>query len=226
MGKKPLTGLRLYLEGKNSNRLAIHLQHLSSTPKILRVQDSPATTPADSDDVAYYEPIQWRNFSHVCTAPVQSDDDAEIVTGAQLHVGHHRGKKVLFLRLRFSKVINVLSVRNPDWAGAPELGRKSGLISTFFSARLSTALLKAPPAPPAPEQVNMNSGVPLAGPPASARAPALLKLVDTTELVKGPQDSPGYWVVTGARLMTERGKISLNVKYSILHAITEDSDES
>ncbi|CAH9111805.1 unnamed protein product, partial [Cuscuta epithymum] len=41
VGKRPVTGLRLYLEGKKSNCLAIHLQHLSSLPNIFQLQDDP-----------------------------------------------------------------------------------------------------------------------------------------------------------------------------------------
>lgn len=45
----------------------------------------------------------------------------------------------------------------------------------------------------------------------------LLKFVDITEMKKGPQDMPGHWLVTGAKLDVDGGKISLRVKYSLLH---------
>lgn len=225
VGRKPVTGLRLYLEGKKSNRLAIHVQHLSSSPQILQLEDGGAAASPDSSEQDFYEPIQWRSFSHICTAPVQSDDDLAIVTGAQLHVGHHGLKKVLFLRLKFSRVANAVCVKNPDWVGAPGPGRKSGLISTLISTHFSIPLQK-PATPSEPAPVNINSAVYPGGPPAPAQAPPrLLKLVETAELARGPQDSPGYWVVFGARLMAERGKISLQVKFSLLTVMMDDSDE-
>ena len=39
VGKRPITGLRLFLEGKKSNKLAIHLQHLCSLPQIIQLED-------------------------------------------------------------------------------------------------------------------------------------------------------------------------------------------
>jgi hypothetical protein len=36
-------------------------------------------------------------------------------------------------------------------------------------------------------------------------------------LCRGPQDSPGHWLVTGARLDLDKGKISLQVKFSLLN---------
>lgn len=56
------------------------------------------------------------------------------------------------------------------------------------------------------------------------QAPKLLKYVDTAEMVRGPQDTPGYWVVSGAKLQLERGKISLRVKYSLLTAMVPDDE--
>jgi hypothetical protein len=43
-------------------------------------------------------------------------------------------------------------------------------------------------------------------------------------MVRGPQDTPGYWVVSGAKLQLERGKISLRVKYSLLTAMVPDDE--
>jgi hypothetical protein len=91
VGKRPVTGLRLYLEGKRSNRLAIHLQHLCSLPQILNLIDDPYNDRTDieaSYDRRYFEPIQWKHLSHVCTSPIEADDDLSIVTGAQLYVGN------------------------------------------------------------------------------------------------------------------------------------------
>jgi hypothetical protein len=59
-------------------------------------------------------------------------------------------------------------------------------------------------------------------PPVSSHGKKLSKFVDTTELIRGPQDLPGYWVVSGARLMVDKSKISLRVKYSLLAVISGD----
>ncbi|XP_057792038.1 MACPF domain-containing protein At4g24290 [Salvia miltiorrhiza] len=221
VGKRPVTGLRLYLEGKRSNRLAIHLQHLSSLPNIFQLEDDPnGNFCHESYDRRYYEKVQWKNFSHVCTAPVESDEELSIVTGAQLQVGDYGFKKVLFLRLRFSTVKGAISVKYPEWDGSPGLARKSGLISTLISHHF-TAVQKPPPQP---ADVNINSAVYPGGPPVPIQTPKLLKFVDTTEMTRGPQEPPGYWVVSGARLVVEKGKISLRVKYSLLTVIQPDDD--
>ena len=222
MGKRPVTGLRLYLEGKRSNRLAIHLQHLSSLPNIFQLEDDPGGNfRQESYDRRYYEKVQWKNFSHVCTAPVETEDELSIVTGAQLQVGNYGFKKVLFLRLRFSTVKGAVSVKYPEWDGSPGLARKSGLISTLISHHF-TAVQKPPPQP---ADVNINSAVYPGGPPVPIQTPKLLKFVDTIEMTRGPQEPPGYWVVSGARLVIEKGKISLRVKYSLLTAIQPDDDD-
>lgn len=41
VGNRPVTGMRLYLEGKRSNCLVIHLQHLSSLPTIFQLEEDP-----------------------------------------------------------------------------------------------------------------------------------------------------------------------------------------
>lgn len=216
-----MTGLRLYLEGKRSNRLAVHLQHLSSLPNIFHLEDDlNGNFPHEACDRRYYEKVQWKNFSHVCTAPVESDEECSIVTGAQLHVGDYGFRNVLFLRLRFSTVSGVVSAKYPEWDGSPVLARKSGLISTLISNHF-TAVQKPPPQP---ADVNINSAVYPGGPPTPVHAPKLLKFVDTTEMMRGPQEPPGYWVVSGARLMVEKGRISLRVKYSLLTVIQSDDD--
>ncbi|KAK4438365.1 MACPF domain-containing protein [Sesamum alatum] len=222
VGKRPVTGLRLYLEGKRSNRLAIHLQHLSSLPNIFQLADDPnGNFRQESYDRRYYEKVQWKNFSHICTAPVESDEDLSIVTGAQLQVGDYGFKKVLFLRLRFSTVIGAVAVKYPEWDGSPGLARKSGLISTLISHHF-TAVQKPPPQP---ADVNINSAVYPGGPPVPTQTPKLLKFVDTTEMTRGPQEPPGYWVVSGARLVVEKGRISLRVRYSLLTVVQPDDDD-
>lgn len=222
VGMKPVTGLRLYLEGKKSNCLAIHLQHLSSLPKTFQLEDETNRNVSDaSSERKYYEKVQWKSFSHICTAPVESYDDNAVVTGAHFEVGETGLKKVLFLRLHFYKVANATRVRAPEWDGSPGLTQKSGMISTFISTRFSGPQ-KLPP--PQPSDVNVNSALYPGGPPVPAQAPKLLKFVDTTEMTRGPQDLPGYWVVSGARLYVEKGKISLKVKYSLLTVILQDEE--
>lgn len=223
VGKRPVTGLRLYLEGKRSNRLAVHLQHLSSLPKIFQLEDDPnGNFRRESYDRKYYEKVQWKNFSHVCTAPVESDEDLNIVTGAQLEVGDYGFKNVLFLRLRFSTVMGATMVKHAEWDGSPGLARKSGLISTLISQHF-TSVQKPPPQP---ADVNINSAIYPGGPPVPVQAPKLLKFVDTTEMTRGPQEPPGYWVISGARLMVEKGRISVRVRYSLLTVIQRDDEIS
>ncbi|CAG7887503.1 unnamed protein product [Brassica rapa] len=220
VGKRPVTGMRLYLEGRRSNRLAIHLQHLSSLPKIFQLEDAPNTTMRhDSHDRRYYEKVNWKNYSHVCTSPVESEDDLAVVTGAQFLVESHGFKNVLFLRLSFSKVVGTMLAKTYEWDEAVGFAPKSGLISTLISHHF-TAPQKQPP--PRPADVNINSAIYPGGPPVPVQAPKLLRFVDTSEMTRGPQESPGYWVVSGARLLVEKGKISLKVKYSLLTAIMED----
>lgn len=221
MGNKPVTGLRLHLEGKRSNCLAIHLQHLSSQPKTFQLLDEPNHNVSHlSADRRYYEKVQWKSFSHVCTAPVESEDDLSVVTGAHFEVGDSGLKKLLFLRLHFSKVVGAVVVKIPEWDGSPGLAQKSGIISTLISSRFSSAQKQ----PPRPDDVNINSAVYPGGPPVPTQTPKLLRFVDTTEMTRGPQDSPGYWVVSGARLFVEKGKISLKVKYSLLTVISPDEE--
>lgn len=217
--KKPVTGLRLYLEGKRGNRLAIHLQHLSSLPKAFQLEDGPSVSVSDpSSERKYYEKVQWKSCSHVCTAPVEVDDDVSIVTGAHFEVGVYGLKKVLLLRLHFSKLIGAKAIKRPEWDGSPGLAQKSGIISTFISTRFTGAQKHAPQ----PANVNINSALYPGGPPMPSQPPKVLQFVDTTEMSRGPQDLPGYWVVSGARLIVEKGKISLKVKYSLLTMILPD----
>ncbi|KAL7141879.1 hypothetical protein ABFS83_08G084100 [Erythranthe nasuta] len=222
VGNRPVTGLRLYLEGKRSNCLAIHLQHLSSLPKTFQLQnESIQNNNYNSHDRRYYEKVQWKSFSHICTAPVESEDDFSIVTGAQFQVKETGMKNVLFIRLQFSKVIGATVVKRAEWDGSPSMVQKSGIISTLISSRFSTTGQKAAPKP---SEVNVNSALYPDGPPMSAQALKLLRFVDTTEMKRGPQDSPGYWVVSGARLVVENGKISIRVKYSLLAVILQDEE--
>ncbi|KAK4477752.1 hypothetical protein RD792_017013 [Penstemon davidsonii] len=220
VGNKPTTGLRLYLEGKKSNCLAIHCQHLSSLPKSLQLQNESTQHKKNSNDRRYYEKVQWKSFSHICTAPVESDDDLSIVTGAQFEVKESGMKNVLFIRLHFSKVNGATVVKKAEWDGSPALAQKSGIISSLISSHFSNAQKPQPN----PSDVNVNSALYPEGPPMPAQTRKLLRFVDTTEMTRGPQDSPGYWVVSGARLVVDKGKISLRVKYSLLAVILPDDE--
>lgn len=71
----------------------------------------------------------------------------------------------------------------------------------------------------------LNSGVYGEAPPVPVRSKKLLKYVrskkllkyvDTAEVVRGPHDTPGHWLVTAAKLVTEGGKIGLIVKFALL----------
>ncbi|KAI3451631.1 hypothetical protein Pfo_008296 [Paulownia fortunei] len=220
VGNRPVTGLRLYLEGKRSNCLAIHLQHLSSLPKSFQLRNELGGKDNHSSDRRYYEKVHWKSFSHVCTAPVESDDDLSIVTGAHFEVKDSGMKNVLFIRLHFSKVTGATVVKKPEWDGSPALAQKSGIISTLISSHFSTGQKPAPK----PSDVNINSALYPEGPPMPAQTLKLLRFVDTTEMTRGPQDPPGYWVVSGARLVVDNGKISLRVKYSLLAVILPDEE--
>ncbi|KAK4485253.1 hypothetical protein RD792_007884 [Penstemon davidsonii] len=224
-GNRPVTGIRLYLEGKRSDHLAIHLQHLSSLPQSLQLSIDHSYEPIDeSIDRGYFEPVKWSIFSHICTAPVEYhgariDDSASIVTKAWFEVKVTGMKKVLYLRLGFSMVSSAI-IRRSEWDGPTATSKKSGLISMMLSSPFSSALNQ-----PNEKQtkVDLNSAVYPGGPPSPARAPKMSHFVDTKEMVRGPEDPPGYWVVTGAKLCVECGMIRIKVKYSLLTIVSDDS---
>ncbi|KAK8522386.1 hypothetical protein V6N12_056096 [Hibiscus sabdariffa] len=216
VGMRPVTGLRLYLEGKRSNRLAIYMQHLSSLPTYFQLVDEPVDTfpHQDSYDKRYFEKVRWKNFSRVCTAPVEADNDNSIVTGVHLQVDKHGFKSILFLRLHFSTVLGAVIMRHSEWDGSFGIAPQSGVLSDMLSKSLT-------PNPPQ-HKPHTSSTVYPGGPPMPNYTPKLLKFVDTAEMKRGPHDPPGYWVVSGARLVVEKGKIALRVKYSLLTAILPD----
>ncbi|CAM8903269.1 unnamed protein product [Rhodiola kirilowii] len=227
-GNRPVTGLRLYLEGKKSNHLGIHLQHLSSLPKSFQLTNDPPNqdTYEHLSKRDYFEPVNWSIFSHVCTAPVQYDgacfdDDVSIVTKAWFEVKHVGMKKVLFLRLGFSTLVSS-KIRRSDWDGPSNSPRKSGMLSSMLMSTPFSAALMTPP-PETPAKVDLNSAVFPGGPPNSARTTRMMNFVDTKETVRGPEDTPGYWVVTGARLLVEGGRICIKGKYSLLTIMPEDT---
>ncbi|PRQ28992.1 putative membrane attack complex component/perforin (MACPF) domain-containing protein [Rosa chinensis] len=221
---RPVTGIRLYLEGKKGDHMAIHLQHLTSLPSSFQVSTDHNYEPIDEpEERGYFEPVKWSIFSHVCTAPVQYNgacinDSASIVTKAWFEVKAIGMRKVLFLRLGFSTVASA-RIRRSEWEGSSS-SRKSGFISTLISTRLSAALNPPVAAPP---KVDLNSAVYPGGPPLPSKAPKMATFVDTKEMLRGPEDTPGYWMVTGAKLCVEGGRISVKVKYSLLTIMSEDS---
>ncbi|KAG8086377.1 hypothetical protein GUJ93_ZPchr0010g11169 [Zizania palustris] len=226
-GSRPVTGIRLFLEGKKGNRLGVHLQHLSATPSTITITGAVAS----AEDAAvrerdYIEAVRSPLLSHVCTAPVQHngariDDCAAIVTRAWLEVEETCLKKVLFLRLGFSGVAST-KIRRSEWDGPFVVSRKSGSLSALLSARLSSS---AQMPPPPPEKVEVNSAIFPKGPPVPLPVQKMAAYVDTTEVMRGPADLPGYWVVTGAKLCIEGGKVALKVKYSLLIAEVRDETD-
>ncbi|XP_024031046.1 MACPF domain-containing protein NSL1 isoform X2 [Morus notabilis] len=223
-GSRPVTGLRLYLEGKKSNLLAIHLQHLSTLPENLQITEDHGYDPLDVPvERGYIEPVKWSIFSHVCTAPVQCsgaciDDPASIVTKAWFEVKVIGIRKVLFLRLGFSTVASA-KIRRSEWEGTSNTSQRSGFLSVLISTRFSAGLNQSE----RPAKVDLNSAIYPGGPPLPPRAPKMASFIDTKEMVRGPEDPPGYWVVTGAKLCVESGRISIKVKYSLLTIMSEDS---
>ncbi|XP_031495258.1 MACPF domain-containing protein At4g24290-like [Nymphaea colorata] len=225
--RKPVTGIRLFLEGKKQNRLAIHLQHLSSRPGIFQVSDDLAYESDICEDRRYFDPVKWKFFSRVCTAPVElsiafNDDAAGVVTQASFHVAEVNMKKVLFLRLGFSMVKNA-RIRRSEWDGASSPTHKSSVFSTLISTRLGFSQV---PLSASLEKVDMNSAIFAGGPPSPTKAPKMLRFVDLKEVARGPEDTPGYWVVTGAKLCVEGGKIAVQAKYSLLTIHGDSDDES
>ncbi|KAI4298182.1 hypothetical protein L6164_031772 [Bauhinia variegata] len=213
VGRKPVTGLRLCLEGNKQNRLAIHLQHLVSLPKNLQPHwdahvaiGAPKWQGPEEQDSRWFEPIKWKNFSHVSTVPIEYTETSigdlsgvHIVTGAQLGVWDFGAKNVLHLKLLFSKVPGCTIRRsvwdhNPSTLSAAHRERADGASSSLTKKTSEDRK----------EDSSVHVG-------------KLAKIVDTTEMSKGPQDIPGHWLVTGAKLGVEKGKIVLRIKYSLLN---------
>lgn len=227
--RKPVIGLRLYLEGKNCNRLGVHIQHLSSMPRMLESPsvNLPITKPclwrgSDETGEQYLEPIKWKRYSNVCTSRVKYDpkwlqEDSEgvyVVTGAQLHTRGKWPKTVLHLRLLFSYLPNC-SIQKTEWDLAPASSNKSN-----FFTNLSMTFTRTVAAPSKHEPTALNSGVYPDGPPKTIDSQKLLRLVDISERLRGPHDGPGHWLVIAAKLVTEGRKIGLHVKFALLNYTT------
>ncbi|KAE9613880.1 putative membrane attack complex component/perforin (MACPF) domain-containing protein [Lupinus albus] len=219
VGKRPITGMRLFLEGMKCNRLAIHLQHPLKTPMMLdNIIEENTIWSEEINDDHFCEAINGMKFSHVCTAPVKYNPSwsfdhknvAFIVTGAQLHVKKHESRSVLQLRLLFSKVSNCIVVKSNWTQGSSGLSQKSSIFSSMSTSMSSSKDQKT-------SAIVVDSSVFPSEPPVPVQAQKLLKFVDISELCKGPQDNPGHWIVTGARLVLDKGKICLWVKFSFLN---------
>ncbi|XP_022144069.1 MACPF domain-containing protein CAD1-like [Momordica charantia] len=207
IGRKPVTGMRLSLEGSKQNRLSIHLQHLASLPKILQPYwdthvgiGAPKWQGPEEQDSRWFEPVKWKNFSHVSTAPIENPETfmgelsgVYIVTGAQLGVWDFGPRNVLYMKLLYSRLPGC-TIQRTLWDHL--LNDKSKkLVSSSDNSNADDS----------------SSGS------RNIQGNKLAKLVDTSEMSKGPHDPPGHWLVTGAKLGVEKGKIVLRVKYSLLN---------
>nr|CCD74483.1 MAC/Perforin domain-containing protein [Arabidopsis halleri subsp. halleri] len=123
--KNPVTGMRLFLEGKKCNRLAIHLQHLENTRTTIGEKITDEHIWRGSDQITDND----RYFETLNEAITKSQNDvAFIVTGAQLEMKKHGSKSVLHLRLRFTKVSDHYIVQN-NWVHGPTVtSQKSGIL--------------------------------------------------------------------------------------------------
>ncbi|XP_020101752.1 MACPF domain-containing protein CAD1-like isoform X2 [Ananas comosus] len=208
VGRKPVTGLRLCLEGPKQNRLCIQVQHLSTLPKIFQPYwdahvaiGAPKWQGPEEQDSRWFEPVKWKNFSHVSTAPVEYHESfigntsgVYVVTGAQLGVWDFGAKNVLYMKLLYSKVPGC-TIRRSLWDHSP-------------TAAAATPTITLDDKPESGDSSSSSS---------SADAGRLLKFVDMSEMYKGPDDIPGHWLVTGGKLGVEKGKVVLRVKYSLLN---------
>ncbi|KAJ7950107.1 MACPF domain-containing protein [Quillaja saponaria] len=207
VGRKPVTGLRLCLEGSKQNRLSIHLQHLSSLPKILQPYwdthvaiGAPKWLGPEEQDSRWFEPVKWKNFSHVSTAPIENPETfigdlsgVFIVTGTQLGVWNFGSRNVLYMKLLYSRLPGC-TIRRSLWDHAPNKSSKTVTAGSLSNHGDSSS-----------DSTENNTGN------------KLMKLVDMSEMSKGPSDPPGHWLVTGGKLGVEKGKIVLRVKYSLLN---------
>ncbi|GJU88750.1 hypothetical protein Tco_1301173 [Tanacetum coccineum] len=114
---KLVTGLRLFLEGKKCNRLAMHVQHLSSLPDTITHTLSKSNMTCrpfqlrGSDEydskAQFLDPVRWKRYSNICSSVVKRDPNwlnqepaggVFIVTGPQLISKGKWPKTILHLR--------------------------------------------------------------------------------------------------------------------------------
>lgn len=148
----------------------------------------------EEQDSRWFEPIKWKNFSHVSTAPIEYTETSigslsgvHIVTGAQLGVWDFGAKNVLHMKLLFSKVPGC-TIRRSVWDHSP---------SSLKTEEASSSNTKE-------KKPKDDAG-------------KLARIVDMTEMWRGPHDIPGNWLVTGAKLGMDKGKLVLRLKYSLLN---------
>ncbi|KAK4396029.1 MACPF domain-containing protein CAD1 [Sesamum angolense] len=193
-------------EGSKQNRMCIHLQHLASLPKILQPYwdmhvaiGAPKWQGPEEQDSRWFEPVKWKKFSHVSTAPIENPETfigdltgVYIVTGAQLGVWDFGSRNVLHMKLLYSRLPGC-TIRRSLWDHAPnEKPKKGNSIGNSHEGSSSS------------------SGEDYAG-------NKLAKFVDMSEMSKGPENPPGHWLVTGGKLGVEKGRIVVRVKYSLLN---------
>ncbi|KAK7280856.1 hypothetical protein RIF29_08389 [Crotalaria pallida] len=225
--QKPVVGLRLYLEGRKCDRLALHIHHLSTLPNTMILSSSTSMWRGSDDDESsdqFLEPIRWKKFANVCTSMVKYDPNwvqessgvgVYIVTGAQLISKGTWPSNVLHLRLQFTHIPNC-SIRKSGWADAPEGARKSSFLTNLSTTFSFTQQSVVTSGPKKQASTVLNSGVYPEGPPVPVGSGKMLKYVDRSEIVRGPHDAPGHWLVTAAKLVVEGGKIGLQVKFALL----------
>ncbi|WOL02493.1 hypothetical protein Cni_G11212 [Canna indica] len=229
--QKPVIGMRLYLEGPKCNRLAIHVQHLSSLPSMLRNSTSSWKSEwrgSEDSDSSYFEPIQWKRYSSICTAAVTHNPEwlqsvsngVFVVSGAQLVTKGNWSKKVLHLRLLYMHIPNC-TIRKTQWASAPATSHKGSFLTNISTTFSTPFTQRDVPLPAKHEPAQLNSGVYPDGPPVPVQSRKLLKFVDMVEVVRGPHNAPGHWLVTAAKLAKEGGKICLHVKFALLNYSAE-----
>ncbi|KAI0516058.1 hypothetical protein KFK09_008730 [Dendrobium nobile] len=233
---KPITGLRLYLEGSKCNQLALHIQHLSSLPSMFESAISSRLSKwQSSEDSApgFIEPIQWKSYSRICTAAVKHNpkwfekvsDGVFVVTGAQLVTKGKWLKKSLHLRLLFTHIPNC-TIQKTEWAQTPPNSYKGSFFSNISTTLGSTFTGHRNPTSVKQESsTTLNSGVFSDGPPVPVQSKKLLRFVDMTEVVRGPNNVPGHWLVTAAKLVNDGGKVGLQVKFALLNfSVTTDKE--
>ncbi|KAL0305713.1 UNVERIFIED_CONTAM: MACPF domain-containing protein NSL1 [Sesamum radiatum] len=178
-----LLGPKLYVNTVKA-RGAITWPSISSTYQLslslFNFHDNSYEPHDESIDRGYFEPVKWSIFSHICTAPVEYhgariDDSASIVTKA-------------WLRLRTIRV-----------------GRTNKRIKEIridFHVDEHPIQLCYESTPEAPK-VDLNSAFILED-HLRRKGPKMSHFVDTKEMVRGPEDPPGYWVVRRKTLRGER----------------------
>ncbi|CAA2974683.1 Hypothetical predicted protein [Olea europaea subsp. europaea] len=207
VGRKPVTGMQLCLEGIKQNRLSIHLQHLASLPKILQPYwdmhiaiGAPKWQGPEEQDSRWFEPVKWKKFSHVSTEPIENSETfiggaisgVYIVTGAQLGVWDFGSRNVLHMKLLYSRLPGC-TIRRSLWDH----------VSSDKSRKQFSSGSNSDDSSSSSRENNVGN--------------KLMKFVDTSEMSKGPKDPPGQWLVTGGKLSVEKGKIVVRVKYSLLN---------